>query len=82
MKMKKILPHTAESVNRLPSCFGNYSPECARDCPRDVAWECLECSKLEAAREANRLRGRRAGGMTPEKRYLLRLGYPPGVLED
>lgn len=79
--MQRISHHEAE-VNRLPSCHGNYAPWCAQDCPQAVAWECLEFSRLAQAREANRLARRRSREVPPERRHLLRLGYPAGVLLD
>lgn len=76
------LSHNEAGGNRLPSCIGNYAPWCAQNCPQATAWECLTATQLAQAREANRLRRRRAGEVPPERRHLLRLGYAPGCLLD
>lgn len=70
-------------TSHIPACFGRYdASQCPWQCSREIRWECLDSARLSQEREANRLARRWLREVPPERRHLLRLGYPAGVLLD
>jgi hypothetical protein len=65
-----------------PNCIGNYKPGICADCRKETRWECLEATRLSELQEANRLKRKQLGEVSPEMKHLLRLGYPARVLGE